>query len=259
MVKYGKQYREYQIQEWAQHYIDYKLLKQKIKYLRTKLPNNDASNTFIDISNLISMPLEPDNNNINSDQYLTPLFNLKNGNYLKEFIDLLNEQFHKFYIFFSNTEKQLYKKINMHLYSRDNYNNLSKKKIKSELNSLGICIYLAKCLNNFVNDNLTALKKILKKFDKNFKNYFGLITPKYILSQISSSLNDLDYIIQFKIIDEASCICEENAKILKKLYDQLGDVDNLIIEEDNKKKKKMKKLRKKRKKSRRILCNYIMI
>ena len=238
MVKYGKQYREYQIQEWAQHYIDYKLLKQKIKYLRTKLPNNDASNTFIDISNLISMPLEPDNNNINSDQYLTPLFNLKNGNYLKEFIDLLNEQFHKFYIFFSNTEKQLYKKINMHLYSRDNYNNLSKKKIKSELNSLGICIYLAKCLNNFVNDNLTALKKILKKFDKNFKNYFGLITPKYILSQISSSLNDLDYIIQFKIIDEASCICEENAKILKKLYDQLGDVDNLIIEEDNKKKEK---------------------
>ena len=235
MVKYGKQYREYQIQEWAQHYIDYKLLKQKIKYLRTKLPNNDASNTFIDISNLISMPLEPDNNNINSDQYLTPLFNLKNGNYLKEFIDLLNEQFHKFYIFFSNTEKQLYKKINMHLYSRDNYNNLSKKKIKSELNSLGICIYLAKCLNNFVNDNLTALKKILKKFDKNFKNYFGLINPKYILSQISSSLNDLDYIIQFKIIDEASCICEENAKILKKLYDQLGDVDNLIIEEDNKK------------------------
>ena len=40
--------------------------------------------------------------------------------------------------------------------------------------------------DNFVNDNLTALKKILKKFDKNFKNYFGLITPKYILSQISS-------------------------------------------------------------------------
>ena len=237
MVKFGKQYRELQIQEWTEHYIDYKALKQKIKYLRTKLPNNETWDTFIDISNLNSMPLEPDNNNLDGDQYLAPLFSLKNGNYLKEFIDLLNEQFHKFYIFFSNTEKQLYKKINMHLYSKDNYNKLSKKKIKSEINSLGICIYLAKCLNNFVNDNLTALKKILKKFDKNFKYYFGLITPKYILSQISSSINDLDYIIQFKIIDEASCICEENANILKKLYFQLGDDDNIITEENKNEKK----------------------
>ena len=236
MVKFGKQYRELQIQEWTAHYIDYKALKQKIKYLKSKLPTLELSNTFIDISNLNSMPLEPDNNNTDGDQYLAPLFNLKNGNYLKEFIDLLNEQFHKFYIFFSNTEKQLYKKINMHLYSKDNYNKLSKKKIKIEINSLGICIYLAKCLNNFVNDNLTALKKILKKFDKNFKNYFGLITPKYILSQISSSINDLDYIIQFKIIDEASCICEENANILKDLYFKLGDNDNIIIE-DNKNEK----------------------
>ena len=234
MVKYGKQYRELQIQEWSKHYIDYKLLKQKIKYLKTKLPRIEVSNILLNISNLNSMPLEPENNNVLEDQYLSPLYNLENGNYLKEFIDLLNEQFHKFYIFFSNTEKQLYKQINMHLYSKDNYKNLSKKNLKKELNSLGICIYLARCLNCFINDNLTALKKILKKFDKNFKNYFGLITPKYILSQISSSINDLDYIIQFKIIDEASCICEENAKILKKLYYELGENDNINNEENKK-------------------------
>ena len=234
MVKYGKQYRELQIQEWSKHYIDYKLLKQKIKYLKTKLPRIEVSNILLNISNLNSMPLEPENNNIMEDQYLSPLYNLENGNYLKEFIDLLNEQFHKFYIFFSNTEKQLYKQINMHLYSKDNYKNLSKKNLKKELNSLGICIYLARCLNCFINDNLTALKKILKKFDKNFKNYFGLITPKYILSQISSSINDLDYIIQFKIIDEASCICEENAKIIKKLYYELGEKDNINNEENKK-------------------------
>ena len=233
MVKFGKQYRELQIQEWVQHYIDYKILKQKIKYLKTKLPKKEISNDLLNISNLNSMPLEPDNN-IMEDQYLSPLYNLKNGNYLKEFIDLLNEQFHKFYIFFSNTEKQLYKQINSHLYSKEHYRNFSKKNLKKELNSLGICIYLARCLNCFINDNLTALKKILKKFDKNFKNYFGLITPKYILSQISSSINDLDYVIQFKIIDEASCICEENAKIIKKLYFSLGDNDNINNEESKK-------------------------
>ena len=233
MVKYGKQYRELQIQEWTKNYIDYKVLKQKIKYLRTKLPQRDRSQSLFNISNLNAMPLEPENNNLVEDPYLSPLYNLENGNYLKEFIDLLNEQFHKFYIFFSNTEKQLYKKINTHLYSKETYKNLSKKNLKKEMNSLGICIYLAKCLNNFINDNLTALKKILKKFDKNFKNYFGLITPKYILSQISSSINDLDYVIQFKIIDEASCICEENAKILKKIYLDLGDNDNINNDKNN--------------------------
>ena len=243
MVKYGKQYREYQIQEWVQHYINYKALKQKIKYIRSKLPKEElVSNAFLNISNLNSMPLEPDKEII-EDQYLSPLYKLNYGNYLKEFIDLLNNEFHKFYIFFSNTEKQLYKQINMHLYAKDHYDKFSKKKIKSELNSLGVCIYLAKCLNCFINDNLMAMKKILKKFDKNFKNYFGLITPKYILSQISLSINDLDYVIQFKIIDEASCICEESAKILKKYYLEIGDNDNINKEKANDKDNNVEEIR----------------
>ena len=234
MVKYGKQYREYQIEEWKPHYINYKSLKQKIKQIRTKLPREQQpSNTLFGVSNLNPMPLIPDNKNSSEDQNLAPLFKSKYGKYLKEFIDLLNEQFHKFYLFFSNTEKQLYQEINTHLYARDNYNKFSKKQIKREINSLGVSIYLAKCLNCFINDNLTAVKKILKKFDKNFVNYFGLIAPRYILSQISSTSNDLDYIIQFKIIDEASCVCEENANILKDLYFKLGDNDNINNDIEN--------------------------
>ena len=234
MVKYGKQYREYQIEEWKPHYINYKSLKQKIKQIRTKLPREQQpSNTLFGVSNLNPMPLIPDNKNSSEDQNLAPLFKSKYGKYLKEFIDLLNEQFHKFYLFFSNTEKQLYQEINTHIYARDNYNKFSKKQIKREINSLGVSIYLAKCLNCFINDNLTAVKKILKKFDKNFVNYFGLIAPRYILSQISSTSNDLDYIIQFKIIDEASCVCEENANILKDLYFKLGDNDNINNDIEN--------------------------
>ena len=154
MVKYGKQYREYQIEEWKPHYINYKSLKQKIKQIRTKLPREQQpSNTLFGVSNLNPMPLIPDNKNSSEDQNLAPLFKSKYGKYLKEFIDLLNEQFHKFYLFFSNTEKQLYQEINTHLYARDNYNKFSKKQIKREINSLGVSIYLAKCLNCFINDN----------------------------------------------------------------------------------------------------------
>ena len=234
MVKYGKQYREYQIEEWKPHYINYKALKQKIKKLKVKLPQREApSNTLFGVSNINPMPLVPDNPDTTDDQNLAPLFSSKYGKYLKEFVDLLNEQFHKFYIFFSNTEKQLYQEINTHLYARDNYYKFSRKQIKSEINSLGVSIYLAKCLNCFINDNLTAVKKILKKFDKNFVNYFGLIAPRYILSQISSTSNDLDYIIQFKIIDEASCVCEENANILKDLYLKIDENQNINNNPEN--------------------------
>ena len=205
MVKYGKQYRKYQIEEWKSHYINYKALKQKIKQIKTKLPKeHQPSNVLFGVSNINPMPLIPDNSSSTEDQNLAPLFKSKYGKYLKEFIDLLNEQFHKFYVFFSNTEKQLYQEINTHLYTRENYHKFNRKQIKNELNSLGVSIYLAKCLNCFINDNLTAVKKILKKFDKNFMDYFGLIAPRYILSQISSSSNDLDYIIQFKIIDDTT-------------------------------------------------------
>ena len=234
MVKYGKQFRQYQIEEWKPHYINYKALKQKIKQIRSKLPRQEQpSNTLFGVSNLNPMPLVPDNPDSTEDQNLAPLFQSKYGKHLKDFVDLLNKEFHKFYVFFSNTEKQLYQEINTHLYARDNYKNFSRKQIKNEINSLGLSIYLARCLNCFINDNLTAVKKILKKFDKNFVNYFGLIAPRYILSQISSTSNDLDYIIQFKIIDEASCVCEENANILKELYFKIGDNDNINNDIEN--------------------------
>ena len=104
MVKYGKQYREYQIEEWKPYYINYKSLKQKIKYIKTKLPPEErTSNTLFGVSNLNPMPLVPDNPDSTEDQNLAPLYESKYGKYLKEFVDLLNEQFHKFYVFFSNT------------------------------------------------------------------------------------------------------------------------------------------------------------
>ena len=126
----------------------------------------EPSNMLFGVSNINPMPLVPDISDSKEDENLAPLFSSKYGKYLKEFVDLLNEQFHKFYVFFSNTEKQLYQEINTHLYTRENYSQFTRKQIKSEINSPGLSIYLAKCLNFFINDNLTALKKILKKFDK---------------------------------------------------------------------------------------------
>ena len=92
MVKYGKQYREYQIEEWKAHYINYKALKQKIKQIKTKLPKeHHPSNVLFGVSNINPMPLVPDSSSSTEDQNLAPLFKSKYGKYLKEFVDLLND------------------------------------------------------------------------------------------------------------------------------------------------------------------------
>ena len=62
---------------------------------------------------------------------------------------------------------------------------------------------------------MMAMKKILKKFDKKFSAYYGYIAPKYILDNLLKKNSDLEYLLQFKIIDEASCICQSNLKLLK--------------------------------------------
>jgi hypothetical protein len=86
-------------------------------------------------------------------------------------------------------------------------------------------MYLAKCLNAFINDNMMAIKKILKKFDKKFYNYFGNMGPKYILDNLIMQNSDLEYLLQFKIIDETSCIIESNVKLLRDYYKEINHND----------------------------------
>ena len=222
MGKYGKIFRKLQLEEWKDEYINYKLLKQKIKSIKGKI-FFELDKIEINSSNLI--PLIPDDND--DDQTLNALYNDKFGDYLKEFIDLLNKEFRKAYVFFINMEKDLFKKINTHLHAKKSYNNYSLNDILSEIESIRHSAYLTRVLNNFIHDNMIAIKKILKKFDKKFSIVYGIITTKYILSHLEVQNSDLEYFLQFKLIDEANVICEDNAKILYNLYKQKSRLDHL--------------------------------
>ena len=228
MGKYGKIFRQLQIKEWKDEYINYKLLKHKIKSIKGKI-FFELDKIEINSSNLI--PLIPDDNE--EDQNLNSLYNDKFGDYLKEFIELLNKEFRKSYVFFINMEKDLFKKINTHLHAKKSYNNYSIKDIISEIESIRQSAYLTKILNYFIHDNMIAIKKILKKFDKNFSIVYGIITTKYILSHLEVQNSDLEYFLQFKLIDEANVICEDNAKILYNLYKQKINLDNLEMDIGN--------------------------
>ena len=68
----------------------------------------------------------------------------------------------------------------------------------NEINEIYVSLKLAKQLNCFINDNVMAIKKILKKFDKKYQKYFGVIGPKYISSHLTSQNSNLEYLLQFK-------------------------------------------------------------
>ena len=242
MVKFGKEYRKFQIKQWQNSYINYKLLKQQIKTIRANIDlqndmtgRDDSSRVSLGHPSLRPIELVPEDNLVVQEgQDLQSLYNLKHGQELKTFIELLEKEFRKCYIFFVNQEKELYKRVNGHCYSSDYYKEYNIANIFKEIKEISTTIKFAKRLNGFINDNITALKKILKKFDKKYQRYFGIIGPKYILTHLTSQNSDLEYFLQYKLIDESTSICEYNLNLLLKKYNEIKNVNpNLDINDEN--------------------------
>ena len=236
MVKYGKLFRELQIKEFQGNYINYKRLKQKIREMKQLLPrtsqelitkrNSNNASIRLNLRTSLSDYEESRNVTISSSDD-------KFGNELKEFKEILDQEFIRCYKFFKKMKKQLHNKINRNLLASTNYSKYNIQEILKEIGELRKTIYLAKCLNAFINDNMMAIKKILKKFDKNFYNYFGNFGPKYILDNLCMQNSELEYLLQFKIIDETSCIIESNAILLKECFLEAINLNKNVVEKNN--------------------------
>ena len=233
MTKFGKEFRKYQVKAWQDSYINYKALKKEIKTIKSNIekPKSKSKTESTEISDighpsLKHLELVPEDSIAVEVQDLHSLYNIRYGGELKRFIDLLESEFRKCYIHFVNQEKELYKRVNSHCYTIPNYKDYIIDDICNELKGIRLTVVLAKQLNCFINDNVMALKKILKKFDKKFQRYFGIIAPKYILTHLTSQNSDLEYLLQFKLIDEATSICENNLNILLNIYKNLKGNNN---------------------------------
>ena len=232
MAKFGKNYRTLQIHEWSTYYLNYKRLKQKIKSIKAKIDKDINDGTYINdinislMSSLKVIPIEQRISSSNLDD-LNILYKRKYGKDLEEFVEILNEEIFKFYSFYLTLEKELYQKVNNHLYTQTNFLSYNLLDIYNEMNNLNKTAFLIKCLNSFNFDNLNALKNILKKFDNKLGIYCGNIEYKYISYQLSLKNSKLKYLLQSKILDEALTICETNLKELYKYYQQ--NQNRLII------------------------------
>ena len=235
-MKFGKRFLRFQIKEWANKYINYKRLKQIIKSINRKITvfnNNIISNDIIQETEEIKDPLlsngqidENKNNelliNLKSEDLkeFFSNFEIENNNniyHLYDFIQSLDEEFKKVYVFFINQERDLYNQINSFLYFKKN---IKKEDIKNLINSLLKAVDLAYCLKKYINHNVSAMIKILKKFDKKFGKLFEKnISNIYFNSKLNKANSDFDYFLKYKIIDEACIICEDILDIIiKKFY-----------------------------------------
>ena len=164
MVKYGKLYRDIQIKEFKGNYIDYKKLKQKIKQMQELLPRTSqeiitkqrGSNAE---SIKMNLPRLSDGDYSRNSSTATTYWD-KYGAEFKEFKELLDQEFQRCYKFFKKIRRQLHNKINKHLYTQTNYSSYNVDDILNEIDNLRKTMYLAKCLNEFINDNMMAIKKI---------------------------------------------------------------------------------------------------
>ena len=219
MVKYGKEFRKNQLSKWKEKYFNYKAHKQKIKLLL----NNKNTKKFIFKKETKIL-----------EEY---------EKWINEFEDSLDRDIKKVYIFFSNQEKILYKKINQFLHIKDDYPNFELNDYLNQYKQLNELSLLSLNISKFIYYNLKALIKILKKFDKKiigskYKSYH--IKKNYIQKKLEEQNSDILYLIKFKMIDEINLILEELIKELKEQFnlnkkrisnDFENNIENKLIEE----------------------------
>jgi len=136
---------------------------------------------------------------------------------VRKFNELLEDEIKKIYKFFVTQERELYLQINARLHVRKRYLNFSLAQVSKELDELISLSIYAMSISCFVYYNITAIAKILKKFDKKFKRYDLDFQRKFIVEKYQKKNSDLLYIHQYKILDEVGA-CVEQLK--NELYEQ---------------------------------------
>ena len=230
--------------------------------------NNSYSNNFTYYDQLsIDTEVDP----------LERIFKTNKGKYIKRFLDTLDSQINKFYSFFTILEKNIIYKLTKELYNQENFlNELNNNayidsgnmSAANNNNLLFLDIFISKIkslssiaeetieLCNFLNLNVTAIRKILKKFDKQFSDKDAPVAVYFLESKLKSSNSTLLSVLKFKIIDESSAIldnltkkietlfCESISKIKSKnINDMLSklllkeiDFENIVMDKLNKEK-----------------------
>lgn len=160
MVAFGKKLKERQIQEWKEYYINYKLMKKKVKQYVNQIETGalDRRHVLKDFSKMLDNQIEK-----------IVLFMLEQQGLLARRLELLNEQQD-----FLQEQPEISKISEL----REAYRAVGQDLLK---------------LLFFVEVNAIGLRKILKKFDKRFRYKF---TDYYVKTRANHPYSQLQQVFK---------------------------------------------------------------
>ena len=156
------------------------------------------------------------------------LRSLPYGKTIAQFISMTNDEIKKVFISYTNVEKDLYHRINSQILFKKQYKEFNILQITTRLKELHSLLTDIKMLCDYTQLNFLGLKVIFEQF-----NHLSAITGisnigvKAFRSIFESPNSDINYVLQFKIIDEGNTICEYLFNKLRKRYNKLNIEKNL--------------------------------
>lgn len=150
-------------------------------------------------------------NNHELEDPLEKILKTNKGKYVKKFLDAVENEINKFYDFFISLENKLNIEIAKEIFKENQIHEAENcfEAIIIALERLENIVFSIQELCEFLNLNVTAIRKILKKFDKRFTNQELPVSYFFLQSKLKSANSSLVKILQFKTIDEASAIVEQ--------------------------------------------------
>ena len=277
MEKFSKEFYASRIEDWITKYIKVKELQKLIKSIEKDIEKNGGQ--IIRMSNrkstinpeefhisTLSSPLDRHSVglgvlegtdglfNKNEKIFNTPLMyeineqfkdieNLEYCDDIKIFLYFLSIEIHNVYVFYLSIEKNIFKRVNEHSYTRQRYNSMSKNELLEELNDLTDITYLMYSFYSYIDLNIEAIHEILKYFDDHFQilNHDISIHKLFFKRNLNKNESDLKYILSFKIIIESSALIESyyheiikinNSKEIKTQIKELKEVLSYLNEKN---------------------------
>ena len=156
------------------------------------------------------------------------LRSLPYGKTIAQFISMTNDEIKKVFISYTNVEKDLYHRINSQILFKKQYKEFNILQITTRLKELHSLLTDIKMLCDYTQLNFIGLKVIFEQFNQ-LSTITGIsnIGMKAFRSIFESPNSDINYVLQFKIIDEGNTICEYLFNKLKKRYNKLNIEKNL--------------------------------
>ena len=200
-----------QIPDWKGNYINYSKFEELLFKHVEQLPlyeinNKSVNEQGVNKDALLVNSLKDTNTNQN---------NIIVEERLEEITDFIENEIKRVYLFYSQIERELYLQINTRINNKKHYEMLGYNEIYNEICRLKQISSLNYNFVLFVNLNLYIINAMIEIYRQRISIVEANEIQKFLLNQIETLNSDLNYIIQFKIIDEVSTVVDKYITILE--------------------------------------------